>query len=377
MTTSIFWLHGRQGVTPGRWGLVFVFLLFVGVMPSRYTAAAEVGFQPPGRVVPRLAAPVPARHHVAQWMQLPQPAATPDHVTRALAAARRLLRDAEAVTAGRVPTTVDAALPAGTTIYGTVKSAEGNVRSSPEMGKNVIGVVHRGDRLVFLGVAGDWYLVQLGKPRSTRSSIPGDSGWVSHIIVHAPDRQPPTIALDRVTVPDQSRASFSWGSSTNGRLIYQEDGALHFSVTKEQSRDGLAARVDATSSDRPITEVSFVATLQWSQGHAPGGVVFHAMLGDGRDLQLRVGPGEGYPWMDFMLDGATHVARGRGFPYQEPVLIRLVWTGSEVRLSVNGVQRVHLPVAQPLTTVRFSLDADEGCIFHLKVDAFKVVFSDK
>jgi hypothetical protein len=93
-------------------------------------------------------------------------------------------------TAETSPTPV---VTASAVITSTVKAGSGNVRSSPELGDNVIGFVNQGDVLTFLAVSGDWYLVELGTPHSSQSKINGGQGWVSRIVVNEPSQRPPTV----------------------------------------------------------------------------------------------------------------------------------------------------------------------------------------
>lgn len=252
-------------------------------------------------------------------------------------------------------------------ITGTVRSEAGNVRSSPEIAKNIIGTVHRGDELIFVGVSGDWYLVRLGTNIASTSTIVGQEGWVSKVVVNPPERVPPA-------APSTPRSTFAWQTSSDAALIYQQDGALHFRVTKEQSQDGLRAQLEAQPSGPAIRTISFLVDLQWSQGHAPGAMVFHAELGDGRDLGLRIGPGEGYPWVDFLIDGKV-AARGDGFPYQQPVRVHLTWTGQDLVVTLADEEHLSLPTQAPLQKVHFTLDAEGGCIFHAVVSELKVEYA--
>ena len=119
-----------------------------------------------------------------------------------------------------------------------------------------------------------------------------------------------------------------------------------------------------------------MATLAWSQGHAPGGVIMHALLGDGRDLSMRIGPGEGFPWVDFTLDGQELTSRGRGFPLYTATPIRLAWNGRNVVLSVADDPRIELPVNSPVQSIRFEVETEEGCIFHLKVADMRVKYAE-
>jgi hypothetical protein len=80
-------------------------------------------------------------------------------------------------------------------ITSTVIALSANVRSGPELGDNVIGMVHQGDELLVLGVLGDWYLVRLGEQTSVRSIIRGGQGWVGRVVVKAPRQLPPRVAL--------------------------------------------------------------------------------------------------------------------------------------------------------------------------------------
>ncbi len=105
----------------------------------------------------------------------------------------------EAATAGATATSgLDAAsAPSATTgpatLAGTVVAGTGNVRSSPALGNNIIGLVNKGDEVVFLGVSGDWFLIQLGPKVATTSKIRGGQGWVSRIVVDEPAQPVPTV----------------------------------------------------------------------------------------------------------------------------------------------------------------------------------------
>jgi len=78
-------------------------------------------------------------------------------------------------------------------IVGTVRAGTGNVRSAPSLGNNVIGLVNRGDQVIFLGVSGDWYLIRLGSTVAPTSRIRGEQGWVSRIVVDDPPQPVPTV----------------------------------------------------------------------------------------------------------------------------------------------------------------------------------------
>lgn len=93
-------------------------------------------------------------------------------------------------TAEALPTPV---VTASAAITSTVKAGSGNVRSTPELGDNVVGFVNQGDVLTFLAVSGDWYLVELGSPHSSQSKINGGRGWVSRIVVNEPSQRPPAV----------------------------------------------------------------------------------------------------------------------------------------------------------------------------------------
>lgn len=75
-------------------------------------------------------------------------------------------------------------------IVGTVK-ASGNVRNGPSRDSRRIGQVAVGDEVVFLAKSGTWYRVRLGENRSDGSDIQGGEGWVSEILVNAPDASVP------------------------------------------------------------------------------------------------------------------------------------------------------------------------------------------
>ena len=91
------------------------------------------------------------------------------------------------------PTATPAPTPTPVVITGTVKGLGGNIRSSPQLGDNVIGLVNAGDELIFLGVSGDWYLVRLGNSVAEGSRIEGVQGWVSNIVVNEPSGTVPEI----------------------------------------------------------------------------------------------------------------------------------------------------------------------------------------
>ena len=81
--------------------------------------------------------------------------------------------------------------PTPAAITGRVKVANGNVRSSPGLSQ-IVGIVYKGDEIVFLEVSGDWYRIRLGEKKSERSRINGGEGWVSKIVVDDPGRPVPT-----------------------------------------------------------------------------------------------------------------------------------------------------------------------------------------
>jgi len=78
-------------------------------------------------------------------------------------------------------------------ITGTVRRTNGNVRSAPELGNNVVGLVNLDDELIFLGEnsSGDWYLVRLSDNVSSRSFIRTGEGWVSGVVVNEPSQSVP------------------------------------------------------------------------------------------------------------------------------------------------------------------------------------------
>jgi uncharacterized protein YraI len=256
-------------------------------------------------------------------------------------------------------------------IVGTVKVPEGNVRSGPGTNNAIIGTVNQGDQLIFVGRSGDWYLVQLGDGVSAKSSIAGRQGWVSGILINTLDQQPPLVAS-----PTSAASAPRWLAASNPDYIYQRDGILHFQVTAEQAGQPISARLDTPADAGPVKELSFMATLAWSQGHAPGGVILHTLLGDGRDLSMRIGPGEGFPWVDFTLDGQELTSRGHGFPLYTATPIRLAWNGQHVVVSVADKPRVELPVDTPIHSIRFAVETEEGCIFHLKVADMRVTYAE-
>lgn len=88
--------------------------------------------------------------------------------------------------------TAAATMTSSSLITGTVRAATGNVRSTPALGNNIIGLVNQDDEVIFLGVSGDWYLIRLGAKKSDKSFIRGNEGWVSKIVVNEPDKPVPT-----------------------------------------------------------------------------------------------------------------------------------------------------------------------------------------
>ena len=99
---------------------------------------------------------------------------------------------APAPTVNPTPTVV-APTPTPTGITGTVRPSSANVRSSPSVGDNKIGVVWEGDEVVFLEKKGDWYRIRLGAKKSDRSNIGGNGeGWVYRDIVTEPSQPVPT-----------------------------------------------------------------------------------------------------------------------------------------------------------------------------------------
>ena len=76
--------------------------------------------------------------------------------------------------------------PTASVIVTTVRGSTGNVRSTPELGQNVIGLVNGGDEVIVLGKRGEWYLVRLGDNVAESSRIRGDTGWVSSIVIDVP-----------------------------------------------------------------------------------------------------------------------------------------------------------------------------------------------
>ncbi len=90
------------------------------------------------------------------------------------------------------PTSTPAATPTPTVIVATVRGNTGNVRSSPELGQNVIGLVNGGDEVIVIGANGDWYLVRLGEKRAESSRIRGDEGWVHSMVINEPSGPVPS-----------------------------------------------------------------------------------------------------------------------------------------------------------------------------------------
>lgn len=104
------------------------------------------------------------------------------------------LAAAGATTTPEPETTTTAAATTGPrVITGTVRAGTGNVRSTPSLGNNIIGLVNSGDEVIFLGVSGDWYRIRLGQTTKPTSRIRGDEGWVSRIVVNEPEEPVPTI----------------------------------------------------------------------------------------------------------------------------------------------------------------------------------------
>jgi len=90
------------------------------------------------------------------------------------------------------PTATPALTPTPTVIVTTVRGSTGNVRSTPDLGQNVIGLVNGGDEVIVIGRNGDWYLVRLGDKRAETSQIRGDEGWVSSIVINEPAGEVPS-----------------------------------------------------------------------------------------------------------------------------------------------------------------------------------------
>lgn len=79
-------------------------------------------------------------------------------------------------------------------ITSVVTAAGGNVRSGPSVNNPVIGAVERGDQVVLVGVSGNWYQVRLGNPRTRRSYITGEQGWIARSLIAPPSLPVPEIA---------------------------------------------------------------------------------------------------------------------------------------------------------------------------------------
>jgi len=284
---------------------------------------------------------------------------TPDGIPRISTLTRALLDAAPQQPAALARTT-------------TVIVDVGNVRGGPGTDQVIIGQVHQGDTLQLVEAQGDWFLVRLGPKTAANSAIRDNQGWVSKILLGET-----AAPLSRVLL---QTTPFTWQSSSDARYIFEQDGALHLRVTPEQAgneQSGQAAQAAvAGQTDQAIQEVAFVMTLEQAQGHAPGGSIFHAALGDGRELAMRVGPGEGFPWIDFTLDDQELNGPGAGFPLRTPTPIRLSWNGSEVTVIVGDEQRIGIPLAQPLESFRFTVDTEKGCIFHITVGDMKVVYAE-
>lgn len=92
-------------------------------------------------------------------------------------------------------------------ITSTVRAGSGNVRSAPELGNNVVGLVNRGDELIFLGASGDWYLVRLGDKVSSQSYIRPGEGWVSSIVVNEPSQKVPPATPGQAPARDEQTTS--------------------------------------------------------------------------------------------------------------------------------------------------------------------------
>ena len=84
--------------------------------------------------------------------------------------------------------------PTPIVITSVVTAFGGYVRSGPSVNQPVIGAVERGDQLVLVGVSGNWYQVRLGTPRTARSYITGEQGWISRNLVAPPSLPVPEIA---------------------------------------------------------------------------------------------------------------------------------------------------------------------------------------
>ncbi len=249
---------------------------------------------------------------------------------------------------------------ATTAITSTVRVAVGNVRLNPTTDSTIVGTVHDGDVVNVLGVSEGWYLVDLTEHAAQGSSIKGEVAWVSEILIDRPTFAPLLAA--------SPASAYRWLGATDARTIYDTGGVLHLRVTDDQARVAVSSSVTGRASDlAPAKEISFTLTLHWSKGHAPGGSIFHTTLGDGRDFQMRVGPGEGYPWVDFAVDDEFIDGSGTGFPVYTPTAVQFVWNGTELVASVAGEELARVASAEPMTALRIAIETQPGCVFHLTV----------
>ncbi len=250
-------------------------------------------------------------------------------------------------------------------ITSTVRVSAGNVRINPDIDSAIVGKVHQGDVVTILGISEGWYLVQLTDRVAAGSSIEGEVAWVSDIVIDIPSGAP-TLAASPAT-------AYRWLAASDQRTIFDNNGTLHLRVTDEQASTAVSSTVNGRGDLAPAKEISFTLTLHWAKGHAPGGSIFHTMLGDGRDLQMHVGPGEGYPWVEFALDDELIEGSGTGFPLYTPTAVQFVWDGTEVVASVGGEERARVATTTPMTALRIAIETDPGCVFHLTVDDMTVV----
>jgi hypothetical protein len=129
----------------------------------------------------------------ASTRSMPTATGTPASASPTSPPARAARLAATPPTPTRVPARTST--PTRQVITSTVIARGANVRSSPAIGDNVIGLVHEGDELILLGVLGDWYLVRLGAQTAVGTTIRGGQGWVGGAVVKAPRQVPPRVAL--------------------------------------------------------------------------------------------------------------------------------------------------------------------------------------
>jgi outer membrane protein assembly factor BamB len=193
-----------------------------------------------------------------------------------------------------------------------------------------------------------------------------------------------------------ARQTAVWQDATNPDLIYEEDGVLHLRVTAVQTADGEVAselHVASTPADRPLREVSFTLTPVDDGRSGYAEVYFATSLGpagDTPDHSVRAIIDSSKDAVEVKTvrcldpacpDGAEgeRVAGDDcgAFPIDQPVAIRMVWTGAEVEYYV-GESATRCAVGRtnglPVTGFWFLIFARQGTEVHVAITDLSLTY---